>query len=84
MIRVEKFHPKDDIGTDHIEVKFDAKNAHIRVVNRFSESLPAIIVEHLGSLHRVLKIALHTAQRNKIDLVALISDKYDRHAGLFY
>lgn len=83
MIRVEKFHPKDDIGTDHIEVKFDRINAHIRVVNRFGDPMPVMTVKHQQSLHRVISVAKHTAHRNKVDLVALISEKYDRRANYF-
>lgn len=84
MIRVEKFHPKDEIGCSHIQVLFDRENAYIRPVVLFNEEHLQSKVLHLGSLHRVLKIAMHTAQTNKVDLVALISEKYDRHHDIFY
>jgi len=84
MIRVEKFHPKDEIGCSHIQVLFDREHAYIRPVVLFNEEHLQSKVKHLGSLHRVLKIAMHTAQTNKVDLVALISEKYDRRHDIFF
>ncbi len=64
MIRVEKFHPRDEIGSSHIEVKFDAKFAHIRHVSHFGVEKPQFHIEHFGSLHRVIKTAQHAAHKN--------------------
>ena len=83
-IRIEKFNPRDDIGCGHIEVKFDREFAHIRVVSPFRELNPAIAYKHHQSLHRVIKIGLHWAHKNKVDLVALISEKYERNKDIFY
>ena len=82
-MRVKKFHPKDEIHSSHISVTFDYVYAYMRPMGFTRPPGRITKLYHNGSMHRIIRHAVTMAERNKISLVAIIHDSFDRNLDTY-
>lgn len=82
-IVVEYFHPKDEIGSDHIQVRIYSGYASLMEVRLCRPKRLLNSQYTIQNMEALLKYARNCAQKNGFELIAVMSDNYDRRIGVY-